>query len=75
MKRPIPKSERFVGAEGNYGEQLGLTKDSAVRVVELVATTGESFEREASAASPLKIERGLNKLWNKGGIQYTPPIA
>ena len=35
---------------------------------------GESFERNVGQGSPLKIERGLNKLWNKGGVQYAPPI-
>ncbi|MFZ0104105.1 MAG: amino acid ABC transporter substrate-binding protein, partial [Pseudolabrys sp.] len=74
MKSANPEIKRFVGTEGNYGEQLGLTKDWAVRIIKLVGNYGESFERNVGQASPLKIERGLNKLWNKGGIQYAPPI-
>jgi general L-amino acid transport system substrate-binding protein len=69
-----PEIKRFVGTEGNYGEQLGLTKDWAVRIVKLVGNYGESFERNVGKGSPLKIERGLNKLWNQGGVQYAPPI-
>jgi len=74
MKSSNPEIKRFVGTEGNYGEQLGLSKDWAVRIIKLVGNYGESFERNVGQSSPLKIERGLNKLWNKGGIQYAPPI-
>jgi general L-amino acid transport system substrate-binding protein len=73
-KSTNPDVKRFVGTEGNYGEQLGLTKDWAVRIIKLVGNYGEAFERNVGQDSPLKIDRGLNKLWNKGGIQYAPPI-
>ena len=69
-----PDIKRFVGTDGNYGEQLGLPKDWAVSIVKLVGNYGEVFERNVGSGSPLKIDRGLNKLWNKGGIQYAPPI-
>jgi general L-amino acid transport system substrate-binding protein len=74
MKSNNPEVKRFVGTEGNYGEQLGLSKDWAARIIKQVGNYGESFERNVGQGSPLKIERGLNKLWNKGGIQYAPPI-
>jgi general L-amino acid transport system substrate-binding protein len=74
LKSTNPEIKRLVGTEGNYGEQLGLTKDWAVRIVKLVGNYGEAFERNVGKGSPLKIERGLNKLWNQGGIQYAPPI-
>ncbi len=74
LKSTNPDVKRFVGTEGNYGEQLGLTKDWAVRIVKLVGNYGESFEANVGQGSPLKIDRGLNKLWNKGGVQYAPPI-
>lgn len=74
MKSTNPAIRRFVGTEGNYGEQLGLTKDWAVRIIKAVGNYGEAFERNVGAGSPLKIDRGLNKLWEKGGIQYAPPI-
>ncbi len=73
-KSTNPAIKRFVGTEGNYGEQLGLTKDWAVRVIKLIGNYGEVFERNVGQGSPLKIDRGLNRLWDKGGIQYAPPI-
>ncbi|MBI4365331.1 MAG: transporter substrate-binding domain-containing protein, partial [Deltaproteobacteria bacterium] len=73
-KSTNPEVKRFVGTEGNYGEQLGLTKDWAVRIIKLVGNYGEVFDRNVGAGSALKIDRGLNKLWSKGGIQYAPPI-
>jgi len=69
-----PDIKRFVGTEGNYGEQLGLPKEWAVSIVKLVGNYGEVFERNVGSGSRLKIDRGLNRLWNKGGIQYAPPI-
>jgi general L-amino acid transport system substrate-binding protein len=74
LKSTNPAVRRFVGTEGNYGEQLGLTKDWAVRIVKAVGNYGEMFERNVGQGSPLKIQRGLNRLWDKGGIQYAPPI-
>jgi general L-amino acid transport system substrate-binding protein len=74
MKSTNPSIKRFVGTEGNYGEELGLTKDWAVRIIKAVGNYGESFDRNVGQGSPLKIERGLNALWTKGGLQYAPPI-
>ena len=74
LKSTNPDIKRFVGTEGNYGEQLGLPKDWAVNIVKLVGNYGEVFEANVGQGSPLKIDRGLNKLWTKGGIQYAPPI-
>jgi general L-amino acid transport system substrate-binding protein len=74
MKSDNPEIKRLLGTEGNYGEQLGLTKDWAYRAVKHVGNYGEIFERNLGQASPLKIARGLNALWTKGGIQYAPPV-
>jgi general L-amino acid transport system substrate-binding protein len=74
MKSTNPDIKRLLGTEGNYGEQLGLTKDWAYRIIKHVGNYGESFERNVGQGSPLKIARGLNRLWTKGGIQYAPPI-
>jgi general L-amino acid transport system substrate-binding protein len=74
LKSTNPDVKRFVGTEGNYGEQLGLSKDWAVQIVKAVGNYGEVFDRNVGANSPLKIDRGLNKLWNKGGIVYAPPV-
>ena len=74
LKSDKPDVKRLVGTEGNMGEQLGLTKDWAVRIVKLVGNYGEVFERNVGSGSKLGIARGLNNLWTKGGIQYAPPI-
>lgn len=74
MKSDNPEVKRLLGTEGNYGEQLGLTKDWVYRIVKLVGNYGEVFDRNVGLGSPLKITRGLNALWTKGGLQYAPPI-
>jgi general L-amino acid transport system substrate-binding protein len=74
LKSDKPDVRRLVGTEGNMGEQLGLTKDWAVRIVKHVGNYGEVFERNVGSGSKLGIARGLNNLWTKGGIQYAPPI-
>jgi general L-amino acid transport system substrate-binding protein len=74
MKSTNPDIKRLLGSEGNYGEQLGLGKDWAVNIIKQVGNYGESYDRNVGDGSPLKIARGLNRLWNKGGIQYAPPV-
>jgi general L-amino acid transport system substrate-binding protein len=69
-----PELKRVFGAAGTLGEQLGLTKDWVVRIVKAVGNYGESFDRNLGADSKLGIARGLNRLWNHGGLQYAPPI-
>ena len=35
---------------------------------------GEAYDRNVGKDSPLSIERGLNRLWNQGGIMFAPPL-
>ena len=74
LKSDNPGIRRLLGVEGSYGEGLGLTKDWAYRIIKAVGNYGEIFERNVGQGSPIKIARGLNALWNKGGLQYAPPI-
>jgi general L-amino acid transport system substrate-binding protein len=67
-----PGVMRFVGTEGKYGAQLGLSRDWAVRIIRHVGNYAEVYDRNIGAK--LGIPRGLNQLWNAGGIQYAPPI-
>jgi general L-amino acid transport system substrate-binding protein len=69
-----PEIKRFVGKEGDFGKNIGLDNEWAVRIIKAVGNYGESFERNVGKGSRLNIARGLNNLWNKGGIQYAPPI-
>ncbi|RDV01398.1 amino acid ABC transporter substrate-binding protein [Undibacter mobilis] len=74
LKSTSPDVRRLLGSEGAFGEQLGLGKDWALQIVKQVGNYGEVFDRNVGAGSPLKIDRGLNKLWSKGGLQYAPPV-
>jgi general L-amino acid transport system substrate-binding protein len=69
-----PEIRRLVGTEGTFGEGIGLTNDWAANIIKAVGNYGEIFERNIGQGSELKIERGLNALWNQGGLQYGPPI-
>jgi general L-amino acid transport system substrate-binding protein len=74
LKSKKPEVMRLVGNEGTYGEDLGLTRDWAARIIRHVGNYGEMYERNVGSESKLHIPRGLNQLWNAGGIQYAPPI-
>jgi len=69
-----PEVRRLVGLEGSFGEEMGLTKDWAARMIKAVGNYGEIYERNLGVDSPLGIPRGMNQLWSRGGIQYAPPI-
>ena len=69
-----PDVRRLLGVEGNYGESLGLSRDWAYRIVKLVGNYGEIFDRNLGDGSKLRIKRGVNGLWSKGGLQYAPPV-
>ncbi len=65
---------RLCGLEGPGGKGLGLKDDWAWQVIRQVGNYGEVFERNFGPQSTLKIDRGLNNLWSKGGLQYAPPF-
>ena len=74
MKSTNPEVKRMLGVEGKFGEGLGIGNDWVVNIVKQVGSYGEVFDRNVGDGSPLKLPRGLNNLWNKGGLQYGPPI-
>ncbi len=65
---------KLLGIEGAGGKGIGLKDDWAAQVIRQVGNYGEVFERNFGSRSVLKIDRGLNKLWNQGGLQYAPPL-
>ena len=69
-----PAIRRLLGLEGAFGEMLGVDNEWAYRIVKMVGNYGEIFNRNVGEGSSLKIARGVNALWSKGGIQYAPPI-
>jgi len=66
--------KRFFGLEGSGGEGLGLRNDWAAQIVRQVGNYEEVFERNLGMQSLMKIERGMNRLWNRGGLHYAPPL-
>jgi hypothetical protein len=69
-----PDVRRLLGAEGTFGEDMGLSKDWAANIVKSVGNYGDIYDRNLGSGSPLGIPHGLNQLWSLGGIQYAPPI-
>jgi general L-amino acid transport system substrate-binding protein len=69
-----PEVRRFLGLEANLGQALGLPRDWAYQVVKNVGNYGEIFDRTLGAKSNLKLARGLNNLWTKGGLMYAMPF-
>ena len=73
-KSTNPDVKRLLGVEGDKGKEFGLANDWMAAVIKQVGNYGEIFERNVGKDSRLKIARGLNALWNQGGLQYAPPV-
>ncbi|MFC5386332.1 amino acid ABC transporter substrate-binding protein [Aquamicrobium segne] len=73
---PNPDIRRLLGTESEtkIGTDLGLENDWVVNIIKATGNYGEIFERNVGVDSPLKISRGVNALWTKGGLQYGMPI-
>jgi len=70
-----PEIQRLLGQGNNdFGKSIGTDAQWAYRVVKQVGNYGEVFERHVGKKTPLKLDRSQNALWNKGGLQYAPPI-
>jgi general L-amino acid transport system substrate-binding protein len=69
-----PPVQRILGTSEDTGKLLGLDKEWAYRAIKSGGNYGEIFERNVGPKSPLKLPRGLNNQWSKGGIQYAMPI-
>jgi len=68
-----PEVNRLLGTEGEYGAMMGLSKDWAVNVIKAGGNYGEVFDRFIGPDTSIGLDRGLNQLWSKGGILYSPP--
>jgi len=74
VKNLDPKVMRFLGVTAGNGKALGIDEKWAYNIVKLIGNYGEVFERNVGPNTPLKIERGLNDLWTRGGLMYAPPF-
>lgn len=66
--------QRLLGKTGDFGKLLGLDNAWALNIIKQVGNYGESYERNVGMGSSLKLERGLNALWSKGGLMYPIPF-
>jgi general L-amino acid transport system substrate-binding protein len=68
-----PAPTELGGSPEAFDAGLGLSEDFVVNIVEQVGNYGEIYDRNVGSGSPLALERGLNALWEDGGLQYAPP--
>ena len=69
-----PVIQRLLGTTGDMGAKLGLSNDWAHKMIKQVGNYAEIYDRNVGPKTPLKLERGVNALWTKGGLMYAPPI-
>ncbi len=69
-----PNIRRLLGVEANGADKLGVGQDFCYHIVKNIGNYGEAYDRNVGKDSPLAIERGLNRLWNQGGIMFAPPL-
>lgn len=69
-----PEVQRLLGANGDFGTKLGIGNDWAFNAIKAVGNYGEMFARNVGDKSPIKLERGLNNLWNNKGLMSAPLI-
>jgi general L-amino acid transport system substrate-binding protein len=69
-----PQIKRLLGVEGDLGRKLELPNSWAYSIIKQVGNYGEVYNRNVGPDTPLKLERGFNQLWTKGGILYAPPM-
>jgi len=70
----VPAIQRLLGTSGDLGSRLGLDNKWMLQAIKAGGNYGEIFERNVGKASPLKLDRGLNATWNKGGLMYALPF-
>jgi len=74
LKSENPTIKRILGVTPGMGKALGVDEKWVYNIIKQVGNYGESFDKHVGPNSPLKIDRGVNKLWTQGGLQYAPPI-
>jgi general L-amino acid transport system substrate-binding protein len=69
-----PTVQRLLGKSGDFGKQMGVDNAWALNIIKQVGNYGESYERNVGMGSSLKLERGENALWTRGGLMYGIPF-
>lgn len=74
LKSDDPNVQRFLGVTPGNGQALGVDEKWAYNIIKNVGNYGEIFDRNLGPSTPMKLERGLNKLYKDGGLMYSPPF-
>ncbi len=74
LKSSDPSIQRFLGVDPSLGEAIGLDPKWAYNIIKTLGNYGEIFERNVGKGTPLNFDRGLNNIWEKGGLLYSPPF-
>jgi len=74
LKTQNPGIKRFLGVTPGMGKALGLDDNWVYNIIKQVGNYGEIYDRNVGPNTSLGLERGLNALWTKGGIQYASPF-
>ena len=74
LKSDDPLIKRFLGVDTSLGEAIGLDPKFAYNIIKKVGNYGEIFDRNLGKSTKIGFERGLNQLWTKGGLLYSPPF-
>jgi general L-amino acid transport system substrate-binding protein len=69
-----PSIRRFLGFEAGISDGFGLGAQWPYHVISTIGNYGEIFERNLGTKTPLGMDRGMNRLWNDGGLMYAPPF-
>lgn len=74
-KSDVPEIQRFLGQGDNaIGSLYGIKNDFVIDVIKQVGNYGEIFDRNLGPNTPFNLGRGINDLWTKGGLMYSPPF-
>jgi general L-amino acid transport system substrate-binding protein len=74
LKSDDPEIKRMLGVTAGMGKALHLDDKFAYNIVKQIGNYGEVFERTVGKDSALKLDRGVNALWTKGGLLYAMPF-
>lgn len=69
-----PEILNLLGVEGDYGINMNLSNDFCYQIIKQVGNYGEIYDRNLGSGSAVNLPRGLNSLWENGGLLYSPPF-
>ena len=74
LESPSPAVRRLLGVTGDLGPAIGLDRRWMLNAIRAVGNYGEIYDRHLGANSAVQLPRGINALWNQGGLMFSPPM-